>query len=346
MVIKIEVHGYEKWLTTEWQQRHLAQNDPTKSTTQLIISSPEFHPDTDIHIFYEWAVLNDALYRRVPIEKRFGLLLESSANSEASAKSISHINQYRTIFTHNPSLLACHPNYHFNPHGMSWAYHEHDLIESPPKSKLTSMITSNLSNLPGHKLRLSIAKKIYEKGYPVDIFGRGISWGPYIEERRDGVAPYLFNIAIENCQSQNYFTEKLIDCFVVRTIPLYWGCPNIADFFNPKGMIIFHSEDEFWPLLKEITSDAKGIYFKRLAAVEENFRIALEKFNVRQAWGTVAESIIHIVRSGYLEHPVTIYDKFKLFWMQNVLLYEDHGFKRVVFSILSDHIRRFFPKHS
>lgn len=94
MVIKIEVHGYEKWLTTEWQQRHLAQNDPTKSTTQLIISSPEFHPDTDIHIFYEWAVLNDALYRRVPIEKRFGLLLESSANREVSAKSISHINQY------------------------------------------------------------------------------------------------------------------------------------------------------------------------------------------------------------------------------------------------------------
>ena len=32
----------------------------------------------------------------------------------------------------------------------------------------------------------------------------------------------MFHIAIENNKAINYFTEKLIDCFVSKTIPIYW----------------------------------------------------------------------------------------------------------------------------
>jgi hypothetical protein len=48
---------------------------------------------------------------------------------------------------------------------------------------------------------------------------------------------------IENDRAPNYFTEKLIDCFALGTIPIYWGCPNIGDFFDARGIITM--EDSF-----------------------------------------------------------------------------------------------------
>eukprot|EP00620_Florenciella_sp_RCC1587_P021099 CAMPEP_0182561832 /NCGR_PEP_ID=MMETSP1324-20130603/4262_1 /TAXON_ID=236786 /ORGANISM="Florenciella sp., Strain RCC1587" /LENGTH=60 /DNA_ID=CAMNT_0024774579 /DNA_START=220 /DNA_END=399 /DNA_ORIENTATION=+ len=48
----------------------------------------------------------------------------------------------------------------------------------------------------------------------------------------------MFHIAIENVKSNGYFTEKLLDCFLTRTVPLYWGCPNIGEYFEVEGMII------------------------------------------------------------------------------------------------------------
>lgn len=332
MPLKVEVHAYEKWLTLDWQRRHL---DP------LIISPPDFHQDTDAHIFYEWAILDDALYRRAPVEKRFGLLLESSLNREVPARSISHIDQYRTVFTHDPFLLACHPKYQFNPHGMSWVYQDGDLLEAPPKSRLISIITSNLFQLPGHKLRLSIARRLSEDGHPVHIFGRGIPWGPCIQDRREGLAPYFFNIAIENCQQDNYFTEKLIDCFVTRTVPLYWGCPNISDFFNPAGMITFNSEGEFWMRFGEILADARNIYEQSLPAMEENLKIAAEKYNVKQAWGSLAERIVQSIQSGYQPQPSCLQKRIALCCAQKSFLYQDHGFKRAGLSFVPDRWRSF-----
>jgi len=227
--LKVEVHAPEPWLTLDWQRKNLAP---------LEVVEPEYNPCTDAFLFYERTVVNPSIYSHAPIEKRFGLLTESAINRPLAGQSISHIDQFRAIFTHDPLLLSIHPNYRKNLFGTSWAFKDEDSISAPPKNKIISMITSNLSILPGHKLRRSICEKLYHKKCNVDIFGRDIPWGPYILDRRDGVAPYLFNISIENSKRNNYFTEKLVDCFVTRTVPIYWGCPNISEFFNSEGMII------------------------------------------------------------------------------------------------------------
>ena len=36
--------------------------------------------------------------------------------------------------------------------------------------------------------------------------------------------PVMFHIAIENVSQRSYFSEKLLDCFLTRTVPVYWGC--------------------------------------------------------------------------------------------------------------------------
>jgi hypothetical protein len=47
----------------------------------------------------------------------------------------------------------------------------------------------------------------------------------------------MFSFAIENCRQPYYMTEKLIDCFITGTVPIYWGADYAIDFFNPDGMI-------------------------------------------------------------------------------------------------------------
>jgi hypothetical protein len=52
---------------------------------------------------------------------------------------------------------------------------------------------------------------------------------------------YQFSIAIENSRQLNYFTEKLLDCLITKTIPIYWGCPNISNWFDTRGWIILET---------------------------------------------------------------------------------------------------------
>jgi hypothetical protein len=49
---------------------------------------------------------------------------------------------------------------------------------------------------------------------------------------------YQYSLVIENSSQTHYFTEKLIDCLITKTIPIYYGCPNIADYFDTTGWIL------------------------------------------------------------------------------------------------------------
>jgi hypothetical protein len=314
--IKIEVHAFEPWLTLDWQRKNLAP---------LEVVKPEFNSNTDAFLFYEQTVLDPRVYSKAPIEKRFGLLTEPSIGRPFAAQSISHVDQFRAIFTHDPLLLSLHPKYRRNLFGTSWVFNKEDLISAPSKSKTISIITSNLSRLPGHKLRQSICKKLYQGQCGVDIFGRDIPWGTFIPDRRDAIAPYLFTIAIENCRKENYFTEKLIDPLVTRTVPIYWGCPNISDFLNTDGLIIIKNESEFWFQFERVMSDPFGIYESHKQAVEENCKLAIEKYNVKCAWGNVAVQVANELEYKVNSSKLSFIRKLKLRCIQQAFLTKEHG---------------------
>jgi len=85
---------------------------------------------------------------------------------------------------------------------------------------------------------------------------------------------YQFSIVIENSQQINYFTEKIMDCILTKTIPIYWGCPNISEFFDTAGWIILDS-----PTLEEL--DKLNIldssyYNKNIDIIENNYNKALQ----------------------------------------------------------------------
>ena len=74
------------------------------------------------------------------------------------------------------------------------------------------------------------------------------------QEKLNFLSHYKFTIAFEN-QSLNhmdYFTEKIMHPFFAGSIPIYYGCPNIARYFNPAAFINGHDYDSFEDLATKI----------------------------------------------------------------------------------------------
>lgn len=114
-----------------------------------------------------------------------------------------------------------------------------DLIknDTPSKTKLISVITSNKAFTRGHRERIAFVEKLKAHyGSMIDVFGRGYR---DFNDKWDVLAPYKYHISIENSSQKYYWTEKISDCFLAETYPIYYGCTNLSDYFP---------EDSFQPI--------------------------------------------------------------------------------------------------
>ena len=57
------------------------------------------------------------------------------------------------------------------------------------------------------------------------------------EEKIDFMSHYKFAIAFENTIWPGYLTEKIFDVLQARTVPIYWGDPEVTRWVNPKAFI-------------------------------------------------------------------------------------------------------------
>jgi len=68
--------------------------------------------------------------------------------------------------------------------------------------------------------------------------------GP-VENKRDFISKYLFNIAFENSSFPGYTTEKIAEPWLEGCIPIYWGDPEVTRDINPDCFINMHDFDCF-----------------------------------------------------------------------------------------------------
>ena len=148
-------------------------------------------------------------------------------------------------------------------------------MRPPEKSKSMSCIASSLEQLKGHRLRLEFVNRLREELPQVDRFGKGIN---FIEDKMKGLLPYRYSIAIENTSLPDYFTEKINDCFLCYTVPVYYGCTNIADYFPSQSFISIDIREPMSAInqLKKIMETDN--WDSRLAALQEARELVLKKY--------------------------------------------------------------------
>lgn len=202
-----------------------------------------------------------------PPELSYGLIFESKPLLKKVFKRAPKVlHQFKHVFTYDPVLLKRYPEtVKFCPGGGIWIGGDYGEGEFGlrPKSKLVSMVSSGKRSCNLHRFRYRVAKKLLKKGV-VDVFGFD-NWVPIHQTVDD----YMFSIVVENNNIDNYFTEKLLNCFAVGTIPIYLGCKNVEKFFDPGGIITI---SRFSNLKKIIAGLSAEEYHARQASIAENYK--------------------------------------------------------------------------
>lgn len=104
----------------------------------------------------------------------------------------------------------------------------------PTKTKLCSVICSNKTISPQHTQRLAFVQLLKSAfGDQIDVFGRGFV---NMIDKDEALAAYRYHIALENCDFEDYWTEKLADPLLRGCYPLYWGSKNIEKYFSPEAL--------------------------------------------------------------------------------------------------------------
>lgn len=146
-------------------------------------------------------------------------------------------------------------------------------IEGDPRLKKfqASFITSSKTGTSGHRLRQEIYEKLPESVNGMPIYKHRSP--PYIPSKRALLDEYQFFITPQNASEDNWFDDKIIDALIAKTIPLYWGCPNLGDFFNMDGILHFRTYDELISMLGSLTPD---YYERHFDAVQDNYARAIK----------------------------------------------------------------------
>jgi len=116
-----------------------------------------------------------------------------------------------------------------------------------------------------HQIRFNFANKLKEHFKDkIDLYGYG---NRDAEVKSDAIYPYKYHIALENQATHNVVTEKLYDSYLGLAYPIYWGAPNITDYFSKDSITpinVFNFEEARLQVEKILDEDP---YDKKLDAL-------------------------------------------------------------------------------
>ena len=155
---------------------------------------------------------------------------------------------YKQFLEQNPKLL--YKGLHENALNFVETHINRDnIMTKAVKQKRLSMVLSDKSWDPGHKMRLAIAHildkmTVEERGFELDIYGlckqqNFINYKGELpsHDKSKAMNEYQYHFNIENQFIANYITEKLYDPIVCETLCFYYGAPNVSNFLPPRSYV-------------------------------------------------------------------------------------------------------------
>ena len=171
------------------------------------------------------------------------------------------------------------------------------------KDKRISIMISMKLELKGHIYRHQLVNEILKQDLPIDVYGKGCELYRKGNEiyglcsELDGIGNniyhnkkqlkgefteiepyerYEFHIAIENMETNHYFSEKITNTLLCGTVPIYLGCKNIEEYFPGKVIRLNGDIEHDIELLKNILREPEK-YKKEIKINEVKEKISLIK---------------------------------------------------------------------
>jgi hypothetical protein len=220
--------------------------------TRCYVSEHNFNSDIQFtnSNTYDWLVIINAPRYKInfPKEKTLGVIMEPTWSPAHQMRPtleyycnhiLFHKKTDNSQYIFHPGLLPYHFDYEV---GNNLDYYINTKFLSKTK-KCSMVVTYNDNNIHPeclYKQRVNFAKLILKTNLDVDIYGTGWDTCGILDQRikgqlinkKNGLLDYEFSIAIENCVEQGFFTEKISDCILTDSTPIYFGCPDIDLYLN------------------------------------------------------------------------------------------------------------------
>jgi len=220
----------------------------------------------------------DGTARRVESAVKYGWLHEPpTIIPGVYEKAPTVVGDFDAILTYYAPLLAL-DGFRFAPYGGVWI--PRDKWGLRPKHRLVSMLIGEKMTAPGHRMRHDISR-IIPDGAGVDFYGvRGEPVGYGSDTKLRVLADHMFSIICETSRDDNLFTEILLDCFAVGTIPIFWGADNIGDYFDDSGILVIRNAED---ALYYLSCLSESLYKAMLPAAENNLG-AIRQYRTTEDW--------------------------------------------------------------
>ena len=228
------------------------------------------------------------------------------------------------ILTWGETILDSCDNAYFFPFGISWLDDNYiKNVDTIEKKFEVSFLCGGKKRIEGHHLRHRLHDRKDEISIPNQWYytlpDYDYNEGHHTINQYEGKPPgfekqrlweSMFSICIENSSNKGYHTEKIIDAFLSKTIPIYWGCPNLEELgYDPNGFFFCNNEDEIIKITNTLTSED---YYSRKKAIEHNFNLAKHYADFFTRFKSQLKEIIDYndIKDQVLDYP-SLFKKYK-----------------------------------
>ena len=192
-------------------------------------------------------------------------------------------SQFHWVLTTHPKEILRHPNHIFSHTGNLWFNgHSHtELVGTSEMHKSDAISTVCSSKSQRHTLhaeRLQFTEWLCQQLPDLKRYGHGFQ---LLKNKYTALDPFCFHLAIENFIGAHHWTEKFSDPILSHCVPIYYGCPNMDDYFPTEAYlkIDIHQRELALSQIRELISDPSN-YQKRLPAVLEAKQLVLNDYNL------------------------------------------------------------------
>lgn len=190
-------------------------------------------------------------------------------------------HRYHMIFTFHEDVLRGCTNARKYTFGTTWLPSTYYLFIDPSMKKfqISHLAGGKQYGIRGHMLRQEIHHHQHLFQHLPLVFYRSSQQSEIKDygnnpllggSKAELFQTFQFAIIIENSKQQNYFTEKIIDCLLSKTIPIYWGCPNIGDYFDTSGWIVIEDDGDVYSIVQSLDQLDPLYYHRFWDTIETN----------------------------------------------------------------------------
>ena len=115
---------------------------------------------------------------------------------------------------------------------------------------------------------------------------------------------YKFTIAFENVSFQGWTTEKLIHPLLARSVPIYWGNPNVAEYFNPKAFINCADYDNDFDEVVRVVTELDRDKDRYMEMLRQPFLQDTFPFSWENDLATYLDKIVKKGKQPYPKNPI------------------------------------------